>query len=157
MKKLLIILCSLFFISLSLAMKCPVGEGIRELLELSKQEAETIYWDTVFTHLPYEEYRANLMKTIPLIDFIRPHYKRRVLGYGYPLLIAVWMRDTELVRLLLEHGADPLFRDFSDLNAYDLLDYKSAGVDAPENPYPGTSEEIIALLDSYSKRKKSSI
>ncbi len=121
-------------------------------VRLSSKEAERLYWATVAPSgrtgqsLPYEKYRANLMAAIPFIGYTQSSLRD-------PLKEAVWMRDTEFVKFLLEHGADPNFRTMTTLSAYDYLNYGNAcgaAIPAPQNPYPGSVEEIQSLLNKYS-------
>ncbi len=161
MNKLYILISLLLPISVaSLAMEAPEKEKETEKIRtsrtvrLSAEEAQKLYWDTIAVggvtgkQLPYEEYRANLMAVIPLMGFTQSRFSD-------PLADAVHMRDTEFVKFLLEHGADPDFRGMNSLSAHDYLDPGCAGkIRRAKNPYPGSVEEIQALLNKYSAQIK---
>ena len=71
-----------------------------EQKELSKKEAEDLYWNLPFPKekygvevLDYPIYRANLMRAIPYLNFTQNSYHN-------PLSIAVKARDLEFTKFL---------------------------------------------------------
>jgi hypothetical protein len=118
---------------------------------LSLQEATKLYLNTTrgTKDIPYSEYRKNMMQVVPVIEETQDIYHNA-------LSRAVEACDFQFAKSLLDHGADPNFRDATGTCAYDYIDdnpyckNNASEFDFPKNP-DVTPKVLRDLLDSYEK------
>ena len=92
--------------------------AMEECQVLTDKEAKSLYWETARAEfggkISYGDYRNNMMRAIPLLDFAQDIYSD-------PLYIAILKNDYDFAEFLLKYKANPGFRGKTQQSAFEAL------------------------------------
>lgn len=110
--------------------------------KLTPEKAESLWWKSARAYdvhaMPYEEYRTNMMKAIPLVKDKQAHFHN-------PFLSAIHEGDYEFTKFLLDQGLSPVFRSANSIDAFDALRLRNGKVFYNPDAY----KMFKALLNEY--------